>query len=126
LNYQQISIETKKLRKILSVIEEFDVIVSTPLPALTKFPIKGAPGVFNIVNELKIPRIFFKMPLSYIRMNSQAFLSALSVAHSNYVAEFLKEGLVSRRLVNFVHPTYAKVFFHNENYIMSNVKDTMP
>ncbi|MEM0051312.1 MAG: glycosyltransferase [Desulfurococcaceae archaeon] len=118
------------VEKISNIIEEFDVVVSTPLSVLTKFPINKprkplvlrfySAGVFDKVNELKTLRIFFEMPLSYIRINRQALLSTLLVAHSNYVAKFLKERLVLRRPVNFVYPTYAKVFFHNEDHVKND------
>jgi len=119
------------VKKISDIIEEFDVIVSTPLPILTRFSINksGKPlvlrfysiGFFDIVNELKTPRIFFEMlPFYNIRINRQALLSTLLVAHSNYVAKFLKERLVLRRPVNFVYPTYAKVFFYNEDHVKND------
>jgi hypothetical protein len=118
------------VEKISNIIEEFDVIVSTSLPVFGKFPINKLRkplvlrfynvGFFDIVNQLKTPRIFFEMLPYYIRINRQALLSTLLVAHSNYVAKFLKERLVLRRPVNFVYPTYAKVFFHNEDHVKND------
>jgi hypothetical protein len=60
------------------------------------------------------------LPFYNIRINRQALLSTLLVAHSNYVAKFLKERLVLRRPVNFVYPTYAKVFFYNEDHVKND------